>query len=317
MKVFITGPLPVEAIKYLKDRNIKVTVYKNESPLSEERFIKEAKSADGLITLLSNKIDAGVIDAMKNCRVIANYAVGFNNIDIAYARQKGITVTNTPDVLTDATADLAFTLVLACARNVRQGEKLVRSGKFKGWRADMLKGVQLRNKTFGIIGAGRIGQAVALRAKAFGCRIVYYSRSKKADFENEAGAKKLSLESLLKKSDIISLHLPLNDDSYHLLDKKKLSLMKKTVILVNTARGEVVDEKALIDILKKKRLFSAGFDVYENEPLLNPELFELENAVLMPHLGSATFDARLDMAMLAAKNIAAVLSGKKPLTPVN
>jgi len=317
MKVFITGPLPVEAVNYLKDKKIKVSVYRDEVPLSSERLIKESKSADGLITFLSDKINTDIIDSMNNCKVIANYAVGFNNIDIVYARQKGIIVTNTPDVLTDATADLAMTLVLACARNVRKGEELVRSGKFKGWRADMLKGMQLKNKTFGIIGAGRIGQATALRAKAFGCKIAYYSRSKKYEFEMEAGARKLSLDTLLKQSDIISLHLPLNDKSYHLLDKKKLSLMKKTAILINTARGEIVDEKALVDILKKKKIFAAGFDVYENEPMLNPELYKLDNAVLLPHLGSATFDARSDMAMLAAKNIVAVLSGKKPLTPVN
>jgi len=317
MKVFITGPVPVEAVTYLRDKNIKVTVYKDEVPLSTERFIKEVKYADGLITFLSDTINNNVIETMKNCKVIANYAVGYNNIDVVFARQKGIIVTNTPDVLTDATADLAMTLVLACARNVHQGEELVRSGKFKGWRADMLKGIQLKNKTFGIIGAGRIGQATAFRAKAFGCQIVYYSRSKKHEFEMEAGASKLSLDTLLKQSDIISLHLPLNDKSYHLLDKKKLSLMKKTAILINTARGEVVDEKALVEILKKKKIFAAGFDVYENEPMLNPELYQLDNAVLLPHLGSATFDARSDMAMLAAKNIAAVLSGKKPLTPVN
>lgn len=317
MKVFITSVLPPEAAKYLRERNIKVSVYKDNSPLTKEILLKEVRNCDGILTLLSDKIDADIIAAMKNCRVIANYAVGYNNIDVNYARQKGITVTNTPDVLTDATADLAMALTLACARNIRAGEELIRSGKFKGWKADMLKGIQLKDKVFGIIGAGRIGAATAVRAKAFGCKIVYYSRSKKIEFEKLTGGRKLSLDKLLKQSDIVSLHLPLNKESHHLLDKKRLSLLKKTAILINTARGEVVDEKALIELLKKRKIFAAGFDVYENEPALNPELFELDNAVLLPHLGSATFDARRDMALLAAKNIAAVLKGKKALTPVN
>jgi glyoxylate reductase len=316
MKIFITNILPPEAAAYLEEKKFKVKIHKESTPLPREKLLQEAKSCDGIITLLSDKIDAGVIDVMKNCRVIANYAVGYNNIDIAYARQKGITVTNTPDVLTDATADLAMTLVLACARNVHAGEELVRSGKFKGWKADMLKGIQLKDKVFGIIGAGRIGTATAGRAKAFGCKIVYYSRSRKTEFEKLTGGKKLPLDSLLKQADIISLHLPLTSESFHLLDKKKLSLLKKTAILVNTARGEVVDEKALIAVLKKRKIFAAGFDVYENEPALNPELFTLDNVILLPHLGSATFDARRDMAMLAAKNVAAVLTGKKPLSAV-
>jgi glyoxylate reductase len=222
MKVFITRVLPAEAIGYLEKKNFEVSVYKGKAPLSFARMLREVRDADGIISLLSDKIDSKLILEMKKCRVIANYAVGYNNIDIQSARQKGIVVTNTPDVLTDATADLAMTLALACARNVHQGENLVRSGNFKGWQPNMLCGIQLKDKKFGIIGAGRIGLATALRAKAFGCKIVYYSRSKNAEFEKLTGGKKLSLDSLLKQSDFISLHIPLTKDSYHLLDKTRL-----------------------------------------------------------------------------------------------
>jgi glyoxylate reductase len=317
MKVFITQEIPEIASKLLKAKNFEVSVYPKNKPISKNELLKSIKNVDAVISLLTDKFDAIILDKMSNCKVIANYAVGFNNIDIKYAKQKGITVTNTPDVLTDATADLAIALTLACARRFVEGVELVRLKKFNGWLPKLLLGVELKNKVFGILGAGRIGTATAIRAKSFGTKIIYFSNSRNAFLENKIAAKKVSLEFLLKHSDIISVHLPLNPKTFHLLDKKKLLLLKEKAIFINTARGDIVDEKALINILKREKIFAAGLDVYENEPVLNPDLYKLKNVVLLPHLGSATIDARNNMAILAAKNVIAVLSGKKPITPVN
>ena len=316
MKIFITRDIPDIAKTILREHGYTVSVFKEDRPIKKEELIAKGKNADAIIPLLTDKIDKEVIDELKKCKVIANYAVGFNNIDIAYAKSKGIVVTNTPDVLTHATADLAMTLILACARNVVPGDKMVRQNKFTGWMPKLLLGIELRGKTVGIIGAGRIGQETAKRAKAFGCEIVYYSKSHKPDFENETGARMVTLDKLLKSSDVISLHAPLTNKTKHLLNKKKLSLLKHNAILVNTARGEIVDEKELIKLLRKKKIFAAGFDVFENEPNVNKALYELDNVVLLPHVGSATFKARSDMAELAARNVIQVLSSKSPITPV-
>ncbi|MHB1686598.1 MAG: 2-hydroxyacid dehydrogenase [Ignavibacteriaceae bacterium] len=317
MKVFVTQGIPEIAFKLLKGKKFEVSVYSKNKPITKNELLKNIKDADAVISLLTDKFDSSLLDKMPKCKVIANYAVGFNNIDIIHARQKGITVTNTPDVLTDATADLAIALTLACARRIVEGEKLVRSKKFKGWLPKLLLGVELKDKIFGILGAGRIGTATAIRANAFGTKILYFSNSRNKYLESKTGAKKVSLEFLLKHSDFISIHLPLTPKTFHLIDRDKLNLLKKTAIVINTARGDIVDEKSLIDILKENKLFSAGFDVYENEPQINPELYKLKNVVLLPHLGSATIEARNKMAELAAKNVIAILLGKKPLTPVN
>ena len=316
MKIFITREIPEAGILLLKKKRFEVSVYKKDKPISKNELIKSVKNCDGLISLLTDKIDKAVIDSMKNCKVIANYAVGFNNIDVDYANSKGIIVTNTPDVLTDSTADLAIALVLACARRITEAEKFVRAKKFVGWKPKLLLGLELRNKYFGILGAGRIGTEVAKRAHAFGCRIIYYSNSANSFLENKLNAEKLSLSSVLKKSDILSLHLPLNTKTYHLLNEKNLNLLKKSAILINTARGEIVDEKILISMLKHKKIFAAGLGVYEDEPNIKKEFYKLDNVILLPHIGSATIEARSNMSLLAAKNVVAVLSGKRALTPV-
>ncbi len=224
MKVFITQEIPEIASKLLKAKNFEVSVYPKNKPISKNELLKSIKNVDAVISLLTDKFDAIILDKMSNCKVIANYAVGFNNIDIKYAKQKGITVTNTPDVLTDATADLAIALTLACARRFVEGVELVRLKKFNGWLPKLLLGVELKNKVFGILGAGRIGTATAIRAKSFGTKIIYCSNSRNVFLENKIAAIKVSLEFLLKHSDIISVHLPLNPKTFHLLDKKKLLL---------------------------------------------------------------------------------------------
>ena len=316
MKVLITYKIPDVAEKLCRANGITTFVNKSKLPLSKNGFIKEGKDADALITLLSDKIDKEIIDFLPKCKIIANYAVGFNNIDVQYAKSKGIIVTNTPDILTDATADLTMALILTTSRRVLEGDKLIRLNKFKGWKPDLLLGMDLKGKILGIIGAGRIGCATALRAKAFGMKIIYFNRTKKPEFEKEASAQKVSLNKLLKSSDIISIHLPLTKETYHLLNFENLRLLKKTAIIINTARGEIIDERALIRLLKNKEIFSAGLDVYENEPVINKELLTMENIVLLPHIGSAGKDTRDKMARLAAKNVINVLSGKKAITPV-
>ncbi len=316
MKIFITRKIPEAGILLLKKKGFEVSVYKKDNAISRKELFNKIKDCDGVITLLSDKIDKEAIDKMGKCKVIANYAVGFNNIDVEYAKNKGIVVTNTPEVLTDSTADLAMALVLACARKIPESEEFVRSKKFKGWAPELFLGTELRNKYFGILGAGRIGTEVAKRAYAFGCKILYYSNSKNQYLESMLKAKKLPLNSILKKSDIISLHLPLNQKSKNLLSKEKLSLLKPSSIFINTARGEILDESYLIKMLKQNKVASAGFDVYQNEPNLNKEFYNLKNVVLLPHIGSATVEARNKMSLLAAKNVIAVLSGKRAITLV-
>ena len=299
MKVYITDNIPEAAANILKKNNIEYKNYNKEKPISRTELIKNCKSADGIISMLNTPFDTEVINSLNNCKVIANYAVGFNNIDLKTAEKKNIVVTNTPDILTDATADVAMLLVLACARRIGAGEKLVREGKFSGWKPQLLLGIELRGKTFGIIGAGRIGKATARRAKAFGTKIIYFNRSRKYNFEKETGAKKVKLETLLKTADIISIHLPLSEKTAGLLNKSNLHLMKPTAILINTARGEIIDEDVLIKMLKKKEIFAAGLDVYANEPDIKKSFLNLKNVVLLPHIGSGTIEARNKMAELA------------------
>jgi len=316
VKVYITQKLPLIAETLLKANKLNYEVFPKDRPITKQELIKNAKDADALISLLTDKIDKEVIDSLSNCKVIANYAVGYNNINVKYANSKNIIVTNTPDTLTDSTADLAITLILACARRLFESEKFLRAGKYKTWKPELLLGYELKNKTLGIIGAGRIGQATAKRAASFGMKIIYYNKSKKENFENELNAKKVSLNQLMKSSDFISVHLPLNSKTYHILNDNNLKLVKKNSIIINTSRGEVIDEKALINLLKKNKIYAAGLDVFENEPFINKELLKLKNVVVLPHIGSATVEARSAMAKLAAENVISVLKLNKALTPV-
>jgi glyoxylate reductase len=317
MKVFITAIIPEVATKILEENGIEVIQNKSYLPIDKKKFLNRAKDCDGILCLLSNKIDKEIIDGLPKVKVIANYAVGFNNIDVDYATQKKIWVTNTPDVLTNATADLAFALLLACARRIVEADEFTRKGKFKIWQSDLMLGKELNGHTVGIIGAGRIGQAFGRRSKGFGMKILYFDKKRIPEFEKETGAKFSTLNQLLKKSDFISIHTPLTKETYHLIDKKEFEMMKDGAILINTARGEIINEKELVNALKSGKLFSAGLDVYEFEPKITKDLLKMKNVVLLPHIGSATFETRTKMAELAAKNIVNVLRGKKPITPVN
>ncbi|MBU1100876.1 MAG: D-glycerate dehydrogenase [Bacteroidetes bacterium] len=316
MKVYITRKISPIAESLLKKEGYSVSVFKKDCAISKDELMKKSRDVDALISQVTDTVDAEVITNLKNCKVIAQAAVGVNNIDLSAARERGIIVTNTPDVLTDATADLAAALILSCARRIVEGDNYVREGKFDGWKPQLMLGMELRGKTLGIIGAGRIGQETAKRIKAFGVKIIYYNKSRKADFEKKTDAQKVSLKVLLKTSDIVSVHLPLKKETYRILNSDNLKLMRKGVVFVNTARGEVVEERALIKLIKSGHIFSAGFDVYENEPDVNKQLFKLKNVILLPHIGSGTVEARSKMAELAALNAIKVLNGKNPLTEV-
>lgn len=316
MKVFITRQLPDIASRLLKQNNIPFEFYKKDHPIPRSLLLKKVINCAALISLLTDRIDKEIIDSMTSCKIIANYAVGYDNIDINYAREKKIIVTNTPDVLTDSTADLTLALALACARRISEGMETLIKGKYKSWKPGFLLGTELKGKTFGIVGAGRIGTAVAIRAKAFGVKIIYTDNKHHLYLEKFIKAKKATLSALLKKSDFISIHLPLNKYTYHYMNRRRLEYMNPNAILINTSRGEIVDEQSLINILKKGKIKAVGLDVFENEPHINKALLRFKNVLVLPHLGSATTEARSAMAELAVRNVINVLKGKKPLTPV-
>ncbi len=312
MKVFITYKIPQKGILLLK-QYFDVEVYEGEKFLERDKLLKKIRDADAVITLLRDKVDKEFIDSAPNLKVIANYAVGYNNIDIKYASKKRIFVTNTPGVLTEATADIAFALLLSVARKILVADKFVRNGLFEGWKPELFLGYDLYNKILGILGMGRIGQAVAKRGVAFGMKIFYHNRNRLSEnIEKKYCAKYVDIETLFSKSDFISIHTPLTEQTYHLVDERLLSLMKPTSILINTARGAVVDEKALYNFLKKGRIAGAGLDVYEYEPKITKGLEKLNNVVLLPHIGSATYETREKMAIMAAKNVIAGLHNKIP-----
>jgi glyoxylate reductase len=271
-----------------------------------------------LIPLLTVPITDSLLERADRLKVVANYAVGFDNIDLDAASRRGIWVTNTPGVLTDATADLTWAIMLALVRKVIPGHRMISSGGYHGWGPTMLLGLELSGKTLGIVGFGKIGRAVARRAAGFGMQVLFYDHTRRDDQDlGLLTALYADLESVLTRADIISLHTPLNDETFHLIDARRLALMKPSAVLVNTSRGPVIDEQALVRCLQQGKLGGAALDVYEREPLLAPGLAELENVVLLPHLGSATQKTRRRMANLAAENVDAVLAGRIPPNAVN
>lgn len=269
-----------------------------------------------LVPLLSRWVGGTEFKGLPELKLVANVAVGYNNIDLVAAELRGVIVTNTPDVLTEATADLTWALILACARRLLAGVELVRSGHWTGWHPEQLLGLELRGRTLGLLGAGRIGQAVGRRGRAFGMRLRYASRHPKSDFERETGAERVELGPLFRESDVLSLHAPAVPELRGIVDAEHLRLMKPGAILINTSRGDLVREEALAGALEEGRLGAAGLDVYTDEPTIHPRLLAAPHTVLLPHIGSATRDTRRAMAGLALANVQAVLSGQAPLTPV-
>ena len=315
-EVFVTRKIPEEGLKLLK-KYCKVYVNPYDRILTKDEIISNLKDRDGLLCLLTDKIDRDVIYSNPRLKAISNYAAGYDNIDIKAATERKIPVTNTPDVLTETTAELAWALLFAVARRIVEGDRFTRSGKFKGWAPLLMLGQDISGKTLGIIGAGRIGTAFALKSKGFNMEVLYVSRRRNEILERELNAKKVDLHTLLKNADFISLHVPLTSETRHLIGEKELRMMKRNAILVNTSRGAVIDEKALVKALKNKWIFGAGLDVYENEPEVNRELTKLDNVVLEPHIGSATLETRTRMAIMAAENLIISLEGKKSKNCVN
>jgi glyoxylate reductase len=290
-----------------------------DEPLDRREMLRLIRGCDGVVTQLAERVDGEVFDAAgPGLRVVSNYAVGFNNIDVAEATRRGITVCNTPGVLTEATADITWALILAVARRVAEGDAMVRRGQWTGWAPSQLLGGDLMGRTLVIVGAGRIGYAVARRgARGWDMPVVYVSREKKPDWERTLGARRMELEEALAVGDVVSLHTPLTEATRYLLDGRRLGMMKRSAYLVNTARGPVVDEAALVVALREGKIAGAGLDVYEREPELAAGLAGCDNAVLLPHLGSATHGTRAAMSDLAARNLLAVLRGDQPPHAVN
>lgn len=316
INVFITRKIPEIAVQLLQARGYRVDIAAENEELSQEQLKAGVSGADALISLLSDRIDREIIDNAPKLKIIANYAVGFNNIDVDYARSKNIMVTNTPEVLTDATADLTWALILSLARRVVEGDRFCREGRFSGWGPLLLLGGDVAGKTLGIIGAGRIGQAVGNRAGGFRMNILYSDPQARLQFEKECAAKRVSTEELLTRSDFITLHCPLNEQTRHLINARNIFAIKKGAYLINTARGALIEEQALVKALQREHLAGAGLDVYEFEPRINTALLGFSNVVLLPHIGSATLKTRSDMARIAAQNVINYLEKGEALTPV-
>jgi glyoxylate reductase len=315
--VLISNVLPREAVDLIP-REISVEFNESDQPLPKTELIRRLKGKDGLICHIISTIDDEVLAAAPGLKVVANVAVGYNNIDVAAARKRGVVVTNTPDVLTETTADFAWALLMAAARRVVEADHFARSGQWTRWQWDLLWGHDVHGKTLGIIGFGRIGRAVARRALGFGMRVLYHD-TVRADgaAERELKASYTDPDTLLRESDFVSLHALLIPATRHLINERSLRLMKKTAILVNAARGPIVDEAALVKALGEGWIAGAGLDVFEEEPKIHPGLVALKNVVLAPHIASASLDTRLAMATLAVRNCLAVLDGKPAITPVS
>ncbi|NOZ80073.1 MAG: D-glycerate dehydrogenase [DPANN group archaeon] len=316
-KLFVTKPLPGKVMERLKD-SFDITVNEENRHLSREEIIEGVKGKDGLVSLLTDPIDSTIMDAEPNLKIIANYAVGFNNIDLKAATDRNILVTNTPGVLDETTADLAFTLLCAAARRIHEGEKFLRSGSWDGWGPLQFLGQDIHKRTLGIVGLGRIGKEVARRGnKGFCMPILYADPRKNEEFERMTGAKHVDIRELFMKADFVSLHCPLNDKTHHLVNRELIDLMKPTAILINTARGPVVDEKALVQALREKKIFAAALDVFEHEPKISEELLALDNAIMVPHIGSASIDTRTRMGDLVIQNLEYAFRGERPPFLVN
>lgn len=315
-KVYVTRQIPDDGMKLLYEK-CDVTVNPHDRVVTREELLQNVKGKDALLCLLTERIDAEVFDANPHLKIVANYAVGYNNIDVAEATTRGVPVSNTPGVLTDTTADFAWTLLMAVARRVAEGDKFTRAGSFVGWAPMLLLGQDVHHKTIGIVGFGRIGQAMAKRASGFDMRILYYDVNQMPEVARQYNAEYREIDDLLRESDFVSLHVDLNEQTHHLIDERALGLMKPNAYLINSARGPVVDEAALVQALKANQIAGAGLDVFEEEPKLAEGLAELDNVVIAPHIASATKETRGAMARIAAENVIAALEGRRPPAVVN
>ena len=316
-KVLVTRKIPPPGLEIVSEY-CDLDLYEGYEPIPNAELLSRIRDKDGLLCLLTDKIDKSVYDASPRLRVVSSYSVGYEHIDVDEATKRRIYVTNTPGVLTEATADLTWALLMATARRIVEADSFVRKGLWKHWHPELMLGHEVHDKVLGIIGLGRIGEAVARRAKGFNMKILYYDKIRKRDLEEQLGAEYKDLEDLLKESDFVTIHVSLNPDTYHLINESRLKLMRSSTILLNAARGPVIDQKALAKALKEGRIAGAGLDVYEKEPIdLDDDLMRLYNVVLLPHIGSAEIETRSKMAELAARNLISVLKGEMPPHLVN
>jgi glyoxylate reductase len=317
-RIYVTRELPERGLKIIRE-HFDTEVWPEYAPPPKKVIVEKAKNVEALATLLSDKIDAEVFNAAPKLKIVAQLAVGFDNIDVQEATKRGVYVTNTPEVLTDTTADFAWALLMAVARRVVEADKYVRTGHWKvGWHPSMMSGRDIHDATIGIVGAGRIGYAVAKRATGFNMKILFYDVIPRPEIEEDFGAKKVDLDQLLKESDFVSIHVPLMKETHHLMNEQKLRLMKKTAYLINNSRGPVVDQNALYKALKEGWIAGAGLDVFEQEPTpVDNPLLKFDNVVVAPHISSASLETRSQMAEMVAGNLVAFFEGKKPPNLVN
>ena len=318
MKIVVTGKIPRAGLEVLKNAGFKPDAWSQDSAMSRGELLAKVAGADILVTLLTEKVDAELLDAAgSNLKAVCNVAVGYNNIDVAACKARNVLVTNTPGVLTDATADIAIALILMTTRRLAEGERVIRSQTPWQWGMHYMLGAGVTNRVLGVVGMGAIGIATARRAKICGMSVIYYSRSEiDPKIAAELSGTRVSFDDLLSQSDVVSIHCPSNDSTHHLFGKAQFEKMKPTAFLVNTARGPIVDEQALVDALESKQIAGAGLDVFEFEPKINSGLLHRDDVVMLPHLGSATVETRDAMAMLAANNAVAIANNRAPLTPV-
>ncbi|MGJ9384216.1 2-hydroxyacid dehydrogenase [Salipaludibacillus sp. CF4.18] len=317
-KIYITRKLPKEIINNLEEYFIISMWQEEDVPVPRDVLLENVKDIDGLFCLLTEDINKELLDKAPNLKIISNMAVGYNNVDVEEAKKRNIIVTNTPGVLTETTADLTFTLLMTAARRIVEASSYLNEGNWKTWSPMQLTGQDIHGATLGIIGLGRIGEALVKRAKGFDMNIIYNNREPKPEKERELGIQYRDLNSLLKESDFVCILIPYSPNVYHLIGEKELSMMKSTAVLVNTARGGIVNESALYNALKNGVIWGAGLDVFEKEPVsLDHPLLTLKNVVTLPHIGSASINTRLKMAELASNNLIKVLSGEEPITPVS
>ena len=316
-RILVTGRLPQDIMTALS-KKYEAHINMEDRPFDRQKLLNGIQDKDGLLSMITDTVDEEMLGRANRLKMIAQFGVGYNNINVPTATRLGIPVSNTPGVLTDATAELAFALILAVSRRLVEGDRMTREGRFRCWAPMLFLGREVTGKTLGVIGMGKIGKAVAQRARCFNMPILYHNRSRMSkSHEKELMAKYVDMKTLLSKSDFITLHVPLTDQTRHLIGRQELSLMKPTAYLINTSRGPVIDENALLQALLKKKIGGAGLDVYENEPALTPGLAELDNVILLPHVGSGTLETRCRMATMAVKNLIAGLSGKAPPNIVN
>ena len=317
-KVFVTRQIPDSGIKLLKEKGFEVEVSAVDGVMPRADLLQKVKGVDAILSLLTDKMDAELMDAAgPQLKVIANYAVGYDNINLADAASHNVIITNTPDVLTVSVAELAAALLLGISKRLAEADRFMRDGKYLGWGPMLLLGNDLAGKTLGLVGLGRIGAAVAQRmAEGFGMKVVYFDARRNEEAEKKYSLQFTDLDTLLKESDYVSIHVPMTPETKHLINADRLKTMKKTAYLINTARGPIVDEAALVEALKNGTIKGAGLDVYEAEPKMAEGLAQLPNTILLPHIASGTEETRSAMSELAAKNIIAVLGGEAPLTPV-